>query len=76
MSSRRKKKSSGLLTAAFIPPVRHLVEADMQLAPVSQAGCMVSALDVAAVMAESTGDSGCIIQELAGLVWNKCTTIF
>ena len=38
MSSRRKKKSSGLLTAAFIPPVRHLVEADMQLAPVSQAG--------------------------------------
>jgi hypothetical protein len=37
---------------------------------------MASALNVAAVMVRSTGDSGCTIQELAGLVWNKCTTIF
>ena len=37
---------------------------------------MVSALNVATVMVRSTGDSGCTIQELAGLVWNKCTTIF
>ena len=37
---------------------------------------MVSALNVAAVMVRSTGDSGCTIQELAGLVWNKRTAIF
>jgi hypothetical protein len=27
-------------------------------------------------LVRSTGGSGCTIQELAGLVWNKCTTIF
>ena len=44
--------------------------------PGGVAGRMVSALNVATVMVRSTGDSGCTIQELAGLVWNKCTTIF